>query len=59
MSRDFAKLKRRELLRLACLSGLSLAIPLTRLVDTRSLDPKDSELQRSINALGTTVTIKK
>ncbi len=58
MNRDFAKLKRRDLLRLACLSGLSLVIPLTRLVETRSVNPEDSELQRSINALGTTVTIK-
>ena len=58
MNRELAKLTRRDLLRLACLAGLGLAIPLTELSEIRSSRARQLELQRSIKALGTTVTIR-
>jgi thiamine biosynthesis lipoprotein len=58
MNRAFAELKRRDLLRLACLAGLGLAIPLTEFLDIRGSEVRQLELQRSIKALGTTVTIR-
>lgn len=55
MNTEFANLRRREFLRIACLAGLSLAIPLTRLSENES--SRSQEINRSTKALGTTVTI--
>jgi len=57
VNREFARLKRRDFLRLACLTGLGVAIPLTKLSGISGSDSRQLELRRSINALGTTVTI--
>lgn len=57
MNREFARLKRRDFLRLACVSGLGLAIPLAELSKISGSDRRQVEARRSINALGTTVTI--
>jgi FAD:protein FMN transferase len=53
----FAKLKRRDLLRLACVTGLGLAIPLSRFSEIGSSDFRQSVTRKSIKTLGTTVTI--
>jgi len=57
LNREFARLKRRDFLRLACLSGLGLAIPLAELSKTSGSDRRQVEARRSISTLGTTVTI--
>ena len=57
MNREFARLKRRDFLRLACVSGIGLAIPLAELLKIPESDRRQVEARRSINALGTTVTI--
>jgi hypothetical protein len=57
LNREFARLKRRDFLRLACASGIGLAIPLAELSKIPESDRRQVEARRSINALGTTVTI--
>ncbi|MGB9023880.1 MAG: FAD:protein FMN transferase [Candidatus Bathyarchaeia archaeon] len=57
MSKDSSRLNRRDVLRLACLAGLTLAIPLLRLSATNNSGNAPSVFRRSIKALGTTVTI--
>jgi len=54
---EFARLKRRDFLRLACVTGLGLAIPLTKVSEISGSDSRQVESRRSISALGTTVTI--
>jgi FAD:protein FMN transferase len=57
VNREFAKLKRRDMIRLACLAGLGLAIPLTELLKVGSSSAQQPKSQGSIKALGTTITI--
>jgi FAD:protein FMN transferase len=57
MNREFARLRRRDFLRLACVTGLSFAIPLAELSKRSESDSRQVESRRSINALGTTVSI--
>ncbi len=57
MNREFARLKRRDFLRLACVTGLGLAIPLAKVSEISGSDSRQVESRRSISALGTTVTI--
>ena len=55
MNRDFARLTRKDFLRLATLGGLVLGVPFIRMIPMQS--PSSRVLQRSAYAMGTTVTI--
>jgi thiamine biosynthesis lipoprotein len=55
MNTGFANLRRRDFLRIACIAGLSLAVPLTKLPENDG--SRSREIKRSIRALGTTVTL--
>jgi hypothetical protein len=55
MNAEFADLRRRDLLKIVCLTGLSLAIPFTRL--SKSDSSYGQEIKRSAAALGATVTV--
>ena len=58
MNSEFSKLKRRDLLKLACLAGLSLAIPLMKLSGICGSFRSRQSFRMSTRALGTTVTIR-
>jgi thiamine biosynthesis lipoprotein len=57
LNREFSRFKRRDFLRLACITGLGLAIPLAELSKKSEPESRQVESRRSINALGTTMTI--
>lgn len=58
MNNEFSKLKRRDLLKLACLAGLGLAIPLMKLSGICGSFRSRQSFRMSTRALGTTVTIR-
>jgi thiamine biosynthesis lipoprotein len=58
MTGELAKVRRRDLLRLACLGGVGLAIPLIKSTGILWLQDQHQEFEKSINALGTMVRIR-